>query len=203
MSARRILQLGDPLLRAVSAPVAKPADARGVFQDLRDTLHEFQRTHGFGRGISAVQIGEPKRLIYIELEGRAYCLRNPEYEWQSEEKFELWDDCFSFPGLLVRLERSVGVRIRFWNEAGEVERVEANGGFSELLQHEIDHLDGILAVDRARGTSICGDTEVSVDTLPPVARAAAVGHCDDFQAGGLGAIPAIPATVHSASASWW
>jgi peptide deformylase len=149
MSARRILQLGDPLLRAVSVPVATPAEAGGVFRDLGDTLHEFQRTHVFGRGISAVQIGEPKRLIYIELEGRAYCLRNPEYEWQSEEKFELWDDCFSFPGLLVRLERSVGVRIRFWNEAGEVERVEANGGFSELLQHEIDHLDGILAVDRA------------------------------------------------------
>jgi peptide deformylase len=96
-----------------------------------------------------VQIGEPKRLIYIELEGRAYCLRNPEYEWQSEEKFQLWDDCFSFPNLLVRLERSAVVRIRYWNEADEVERIEARGAFSELLQHEIDHLDGILAVDRA------------------------------------------------------
>jgi len=149
MSACRILQLGDPLLRAVSAPVATSAEAEGVFRDLRDTLHEFQRTHGFGRGISAVQIGEPKRLIYIELEGRAYCLRNPEYEWQSEEKFQFWDDCFSFPDLLVRLERSVAVRVRYWNEAGEVERIEARGAFSELLQHEIDHLDGILAVDRA------------------------------------------------------
>ena len=149
MSACRILQLGDPLLRAVSAPVATPAEADGVFRDLRDTLHEFQRTHGFGRGISAVQIGEPKRLIYIELEGRAYCLRNPEYEWQSEEKFQFWDDSFSFPDLLVRLERSVAVRVRYWNEAGEVERVDARGAFSELLQHEIDHLDGILAVDRA------------------------------------------------------
>jgi peptide deformylase len=149
MSACRILQLGDPLLRAVSAPVATPAEAAGVFGDLRDTLHEFQRTHGFGRGISAVQIGEPKRLIYIELEGRAYCMRNPAYEWQSEEKFQLWDDCFSFPNLLVRLERSIAVRVRYWNEADEVERIEAHGAFSELLQHEIDHLDGILAVDRA------------------------------------------------------
>jgi peptide deformylase len=156
MSVRRILQLGDPLLRAVSAPVATPAEAEGVFRDLRDTLHEFQRTHGFGRGIGAVQIGEPKRLIYIELEARAYCLRNPEYEWQSGEKFQLWDDCFSFPDLLVRLERAVGVRIRFENEAGEAEQLEAHGAFSELLQHEIDHLDGILAVDRAldRG-SLC------------------------------------------------
>jgi len=63
MPVRRILQLGDPRLRAVSAPVAAAAEAEAVFEDLRDTLHEFQRTHGFGRGISAVQIGEPKRLI--------------------------------------------------------------------------------------------------------------------------------------------
>jgi peptide deformylase len=156
MPARRIRQLGDPLLRAVSSPVGAPGEAEAVFQDLRDTLHEFQRTHGFGRGISAVQIGEPKRLIYIELEGRAYLLRNPQYEWQSEEKFELWDDCFSFPDLLVRLERAVTVRVRFDNPAGEVERLEATGPFSELLQHEIDHLDGILAVDRAlEGNSLC------------------------------------------------
>ena len=149
MPARRILQLGDPLLRTISTPVLAPADAGTIFDDLRDTLHEFQRTHGFGRGISAVQIGEPKRLIYIELEGRAYCLRNPEYEWQSGEKFQLWDDCFSFPDLLVRLERAVAVRIRYCNEAGEMESLEARGAFSELLQHEIDHLDGILEVDRA------------------------------------------------------
>lgn len=149
MSARRILQLGDPLLRAISLPVATPREASGLFQDLRDTLHEFQRTHGFGRGISAVQIAEPKRLIYIELGGRAYCLRNPAYEWQSAEKFQLWDDCFSFPDLLVKLERHQAVRIRFENESGETELLEAQGPFSELLQHEIDHLDGILAVDRA------------------------------------------------------
>lgn len=156
MSVRRILQLGDPLLRAVSAPVATPAEAGGIFEDLRDTLHEFQRTHGFGRGISAVQIGEPKRLIYIELEGRAYLLRNPEYEWQSEETFQLWDDCFSFPDLLVRLERAAAVRVRFHNEAGGAEHLEARGAFSELLQHEIDHLEGVLAIDRALdGNSLC------------------------------------------------
>ena len=156
MPARRIVQLGDPLLRAVSAPVATPAEAGGIFEDLRDTLHQFQRTHGFGRGISAVQIGEPKRLIYIEQDSRAYLLRNPEYEWHSEERFQLWDDCFSFPDLLVRLERAVAVRIRYHNEAGGVEHLEATGPFSELLQHEIDHLDGVLAIDRALdGNSLC------------------------------------------------
>src|SRR5579871_5695516 len=118
MPARRIRQLGDPLLRAVSAPVATPEEAEPIFQDLRDTLHEFQRTYGFGRGISAVQIGEPKRLIYIELEGRAYRLRNPAYEWQSDQQFEMWDDCFSFPDLLVRLKRSVSVHVRYEGENG-------------------------------------------------------------------------------------
>ena len=149
MPVRRILQLGDPLLRAVSTRVASSAEADAVFDDLRDTLHEFQRTHGFGRGISAVQIGEPKRLIYIELGGRAYCLRNPEYEFQSEERFELWDDCFSFPDLLVRLERAERVRVRYEDEERRDQILDASGAFSELLQHEIDHLDGVLAVDRA------------------------------------------------------
>ena len=149
MPVRRILQLGDPLLRAVSTRVASAAEAEAVFDDLRDTLHEFQRTHGFGRGISAVQIGEPKRLIYIELGGRAYCLRNPEFTSQSEERFALWDDCFSFPDLLVRLERAERVGVRYEDEQGRTQILEAEGAFSELLQHEIDHLDGVLAVDRA------------------------------------------------------
>ena len=149
MPARRILQLGDPLLRAVSAPVASAADAEPIFADLADTLHEFQRTHGFGRGISAVQIGETKRLIYLETGGRSYRLRNPEYEYQSEETFELWDDCFSFPNLLVRLERARKVRVRYLDEHGATVRLEAADALAELVQHEMDHLDGVLAVDRA------------------------------------------------------
>ena len=149
MPARRILQLGDPTLRAVSAPVEAPAEGRLIFRDLRATLREFRRVHGFGRGISAVQIGELKRLIYLEFEGVAYCLTNPEYDFQSVETFELWDDCFSFPNLMVRLRRSKSVRIRYQDGHGGMALVEAAGALSELLQHEMDHLDGILAVDRA------------------------------------------------------
>lgn len=149
MSVRRILQLGDPLLRAVSAPVRSGPEAEATFEDLRDTLHEFQRTHGFGRGISAVQIGEPKRLIYLEIGGQAYRLRNPEFDFQSAEKFRLWDDCFSFPDLLIWLERSERVRVRYLDDQNYPLVLDASGAFSELLQHEIDHLDGVLAVDRA------------------------------------------------------
>ncbi len=156
MPARRIIQLGDPLLRTISVPVPTAAEAAAVFEDLRDTLHEFQRTNGFGRGISAVQIGEARRLIYIELDGRSYRLRNPEFESRSEEKFRLWDDCFSFPNLMVWVERSERVRIRYQDDRGETVRLEASGPFSELLQHEMDHLDGVLAIDRAiDGNSFC------------------------------------------------
>ncbi len=156
MAIRRILQLGDPLLRTISAPVADVKSARETLQDLGDTLHEFQRTHGFGRGISAVQIGSAQRIIYMEFEGIAYRLVNPEWEWMSEEAFELWDDCFSFPDLLVYLARSRSVRLKYEDEFGERRLLEATGALSELTQHEMDHLDGLLAIDRALpGNSLC------------------------------------------------
>ncbi len=148
MPARRILQLGDPMLREVSCPIA-PRDARLVLRDLRATLHEFRRTHGFGRGISAVQIGEPVRVIYIEIGGAAYPLVNPVFERLGEEKFRLWDDCFSFPNLMVLVDRAREVRLSYEDAAGERCVIEARDAFSELLQHEMDHLDGILAIDRA------------------------------------------------------
>ncbi|MGI8990656.1 MAG: peptide deformylase [Bryobacteraceae bacterium] len=149
MAIRRILQLGDSVLREGSRQVCDLAEAGKTFADLRDTLHEFRRVHGFGRGISAVQMGARERAIYIEFSGVPYCIANPVFEFQSEEKFRLWDDCFSFPSLLVYLERSESVRLRYIDEHGRVQRIEASGPLSELLQHEMDHLDGILAVDRA------------------------------------------------------
>ncbi len=160
MPARRILELGDPLLREVSQLISPPEAAAPVLADLRDTLHEFRRTHGFGRGISAVQIGELRRIIYLEFEGRPYCLLNPVYAGMSRERIKLWDDCFSFPGLLVYLERAESVEVRYLDEHGESQVLSASGALSELLQHEMDHLDGILAVDRALdGNSLRTRTE--------------------------------------------
>jgi peptide deformylase len=156
MAIRRILQLGDPLLRTISAPAADLNSARETLEDLSDTLHEFQRTHGFGRGISAVQIGVGERVIYMEFEGISYRLINPEWEWMSDETFRLWDDCFSFPDLLAYVERSCSVRVRYTDESGQGRTLEATGALSELTQHEMDHLDGILAIDRALpGNSLC------------------------------------------------
>ena len=148
MAARRILQLGDPILRSVSAPIAA-RDAGAVILDLEDTLGEFRRTHGFGRAISAVQIGSLIRVIFMQVDGVRYELINPELTRRSPEMFQLWDDCFSFPNLMVRLERHRSVRLAHENRDGSSGELEASGALSELIQHEMDHLDGILAVDRA------------------------------------------------------
>lgn len=150
MAARRILQLGDPLLRSVSLRVTCE-DARPVLRDLADTLAEFRRTHGFGRAISAIQIGAPLRVIFMEVDGVRYELINPEFIWRSPAMFELWDDCFSFPNLMVRLQRHCAIRLRHEKRDGSSGEIEATGALAELIQHEMDHLDGVLAVDRALG----------------------------------------------------
>ena len=149
MAARRIRELGDPILREPSAVVADPAGAAATLGDLRDILEAFRREYGFGRAISAVQIGVPDRVIYLEFEGLSYSLVNPVREWLSAEKFALWDDCFSFPDLMVRVERSQSVRLGYADEHGTRKVMAAEGPLAELVQHEMDHLDGILAVDRA------------------------------------------------------
>jgi peptide deformylase len=148
MAIRRIRQLGDPVLREICHPIY-PEEAAEVLRDLADTLHEFQRTNGFGRGIAAPQIGEPVRAIYLEVDGLSYSLINPRYLSQSEERMSLWDDCFSFPDLVVKLERHRQVDVEYTDKDGKLHILQASDGLAELLQHEIDHLDGILATDRA------------------------------------------------------
>ncbi|MDR3718129.1 MAG: peptide deformylase [Bryobacteraceae bacterium] len=148
MAAHRILQLGDPQLRLVSQPIAARA-ADTVLRDLEDTLAEFRRTHGFGRAISAIQIGSAVRVIFMEVNGVRYELINPEIGRRSPELFELWDDCFSFPNLMVRLQRHASVHLKYQNRDGTNARIDAAGALSELIQHEMDHLNGVLAVDRA------------------------------------------------------
>jgi len=152
MAVRRILELGDETLRRVSAPAEHPAEIARILGDLQDTLADFRARRGFGRGISAIQIGEPLRIIFLEVDGRRYELVNPVYVDKSGETFELWDDCFSFPDLMVRLRRHVRVIIEHLDSSGRRHRLEAEGALSELIQHEMDHLDGILAVDHARSS---------------------------------------------------
>ena len=152
LSAAPILRLGDPRLRHVSAPVPDFNDPAFVSNQhhLHATLAAFRQANGFGRAISAPQIGIAQRFIAMNLGNGPLLLLNPQIVWNSSERFTVWDDCMSFPTLLVRLDRYKSISVHFSDEHGKPQEwSRLDQATSELLQHEIDHLDGILAVDRA------------------------------------------------------
>jgi peptide deformylase len=147
-----ILLLGDPGLRQVCEPVqdfGSPAFRRDGDRLIR-ALEQFRRDFGYGRGIAAPQIGIPRRLIAMNLGPGPFLLVNPVLTVTGERTFTLWDDCMSFPWLMIRLARHADIAARFRNADGEEQRWDRiEPAVAELLQHEVDHLDGVLAVDRA------------------------------------------------------
>jgi peptide deformylase len=152
MTETDILLLGDPRLRERSREIVdfEHPDVARACASLAATLAAFRRRHGFGRAVSAPQIGVPLRLIAVNLGDGPFFVANPEVTWQSDDSFTMWDDCMSFPGLLVRLARLRSISLHYADEQGNArawDRLEIAA--SELLQHEIDHLDGVLAIDRA------------------------------------------------------
>jgi peptide deformylase len=153
MAVRTVLQLGDPGLREVCARVADPgsSEIQALAKDLADTLAYWRASTGYGRGIAAPQIGAAVRVIFLQLPGaEPWPLVNPEITWRSEEKIVVWDACLSFLSIFMQVERHKGILVRYQDLRGEWQEVRAGEerNLSELLQHEIDHLDGILAVDR-------------------------------------------------------
>jgi peptide deformylase len=148
----KILLLGDPGLRAICEPVTDfdSPDFKSGGMRLLGALERFRREQGFGRGIAAPQIGIPRRMIALNLGAGPFLVVNPVLSALSERRFTLWDDCMSFPWLMVRLERRLETALSYIDERGKTQRWERlEPALSELLQHEVDHLDGILAVDRA------------------------------------------------------
>ncbi len=153
MTIRTVLQLGDPGLREISTRVENPTapEIRVLVADLADTLSYWKSTTGYGRAIAAPQIGAAVRVIFLQLPGAdPWPLVNPEITVRSEEKIVVWDACLSFLSIFMQVEREREILVRYQDLRGEWH--EIRGGeernLSELLQHEIDHLDGILAVDR-------------------------------------------------------
>lgn len=150
MAVREILLLGNPRLYEICLPVA-PEELAGLastVEDLHDTLMDFRARHGTGRAIAAPQIGVAKRLIYMDIDEPVVFV-NPVIDVKSAETFELWDDCMSFPDLLVKVRRHRSCRVLYrdldWNEHSLI----LSDSPAELLQHEDDHLNGVLAVARA------------------------------------------------------
>jgi peptide deformylase len=161
MPVRPILQLGNPLLREKSSRVEDPAspEIRNLIQDLADTLAHWRAKTGYGRGIAAPQLGVLQRVIFLKLpEAEPWPLINPEIIQRSAEKIIVWDACLSFLSIFMQVERHRQITIRYQNLSGDTLEFDAGDdrNLSELLQHEIDHLDGILAIDRVLDTkTIC------------------------------------------------
>ncbi|MFZ5642428.1 MAG: peptide deformylase [Bacillota bacterium] len=157
MPVREILLLGNPRLYETSLDL-KPSDIeliQSTVEDLHDTLMDFRKKFGLGRAIAAPQIGVMKRLIYMHIDAPTVII-NPFITLKSKEMMEVWDDCMSFPELFVKVYRHRECRINFLDLNWQETHLDLKGDLSELLQHEYDHLDGILAVSRAiNGRSFC------------------------------------------------
>lgn len=156
MSVKNVIMIGNEILRMKSGIVDFAVDPIDLYiQDLRDTLHHVQQVKKLGRAIAGVQIGYLKRIIYMEAKGKIIVMINPEITYKSEETFEVWDSCFSadlaFFGKTIRHK---SITVEYTNAEREPVTETFTGGPSELFQHEIDHLDGILFTDRIDNNQI-------------------------------------------------
>ena len=148
-----LLTQGHPLLEQPSRPVTWPdAELAARLPALHATLADFRARHGFGRAMSAVQAGIAMRVIVMNLGAGPLTLINPQITWRSEQTFLLWDDCLSLPGTLARVRRHCSISLRYTDEAGRTRLWQhLPDDLSELLQHEMDHLDGVLMDQRTEG----------------------------------------------------
>ena len=146
----KILLLGDPRLHEISTPVEEVElpRMREVVAELHEILTAYKARYGKFRAIAAPQIGVMKRLIYMCIE-KPVVILNPVMTERSEEEMELWDDCLCFPELLVRVRRHRSLRLTFRDLHWQEHSVVYQDDLAELMQHEYDHLDGILATQRA------------------------------------------------------
>jgi len=151
MSHREILQLGHPLLRQKCVTVDDPTvpETAAIIEDLKDTLAHWRKTTTYGRGIAAPQIGVLKRIIFLNVDTQTpWPMINPEIVDQSNETMIVWDACLSFLCIFFQVRRYAWIAIRYQDVSGQWHELRADGDLCELLQHEIDHLEGILALDR-------------------------------------------------------
>jgi peptide deformylase len=145
-----ILLLGNPKLYEISEPVKKEElpMVKAWVNDLHDVMEDIRATYNFGRAIAAPQLGIMKRLIYMNIE-KPTIIINPEITYKSPEMFELWDDCMSLPNLFVKVKRHKMIGLKYLDENWQTVNIELKDDRSELIQHEYDHLDGILCTMRA------------------------------------------------------
>ena len=148
MSIRPILQLPDKRLRLISEPVAAiDGEVKKLVADMFETMYEAP-----GVGLAAVQVGVPKRVVTIdatrgEEKKQPFAMINPEILWASDEKSVLEEGCLSIPEYIDEVERPAKIKARFLDLDGRTIEVEAEGLFARVLQHELDHINGVLFID--------------------------------------------------------
>jgi peptide deformylase len=148
MTVREIIKLPDKRLRLKSEPVKRvDAGVRKLAEDMFETMYAAP-----GIGLAAIQIGIAKRLVVMDLskkeESQApQVFINPEITWESEEKATSEEGCLSIPEYYEEIERPERVKVKYLDLEGKEREVEAKGLFATCLQHEIDHISGVLFID--------------------------------------------------------
>ncbi len=142
----RIRRFGDPVLKSRALPVER------FDEDLRREVEAMGELMGdaLGIGLAATQLGRLRRLLVyrVQPDSPVNALVNPELEWAGDEEEIAEEGCLSLPGVHVDIERPVHVRVRARDEQGETVVVEASGLEARVIQHEMDHLDGVLILER-------------------------------------------------------
>jgi peptide deformylase len=148
MALRDILILPDPRLRLVSDPVKMiNAETRKLVEDMFETMYAAP-----GIGLAAIQVGVPVRVVTLDLAkkdepAQRQVFINPEITWRSEEKGSYEEGCLSIPDYYEEVERPARVKVTYLDLGGSAREVEADGLLATCLQHEIDHLNGVLFID--------------------------------------------------------
>ena len=148
MALREIIVLPDKRLRQVSDPVkAVDAEVRALVDDMFETMYKAP-----GVGLAAIQVGVPKRVVTVDTAKKdepenPQVFINPEIVWSSDDKSTYEEGCLSIPEYYEEVERPTQVKVRFMDLDGKTQEVEANGMLATVLQHEIDHINGILFID--------------------------------------------------------
>ena len=169
MALRDILVVPDPRLKQVSAAVdAVDDDLRALMDDMLETMYAAP-----GIGLAAIQVGVPKRVIVMDIarqdeprEPRYFV--NPEILWASEETAPYEEGCLSVPEIYDEVERPARVKVRYLNYQGQQIEEDAEGLFAVCIQHEMDHLDGVLFIDHLS----CLKREQAIKKVKKQAKAA-------------------------------
>ncbi|MDP7143495.1 MAG: peptide deformylase, partial [Alphaproteobacteria bacterium] len=146
----KIIHVPDPVLKEIAQPVDKiDDDVRAQMEGMLQAMYDAP-----GIGLAANQVGLLNRVLVMDLSNRQMneekapiCMANPEVVWQSEALSQMEEGCLSIPGQYAEVERPAEVKVKYWDKNGEEQLLEADGLLSHCVQHEIDHLNGVLFID--------------------------------------------------------